>query len=376
MENFKEKLNGEQVPRETIINIILYMTILIMPLIVVNVSSPRYVLGKLMFLYVAGFFLLVNLILDHKIKFKKEHIIVLLFLATILVSCIFSPYKIIAFFGTKERSEGFVTIAIYILLFIASSEYLKVTEKSINLILTIVNIHATYGILQFYKFDPIQKWALGYIEVNDSIGLLGNRIFFSIYILFFLVFSTFAYIFKEKKIDLIILDIMMPVMDGLTALKKIREVSTVPVVLLTAKGQEEDKLQGYDYGADDYMTKPFSPNVLVAKVKALLKRTIENVDSSTQEFNGLSINKLSREVKVNGEVLSLSPKEYELLVYLIDNEGVALSRDTILDNVWGLDYYGDIRTVDTNVKRLREKLLDKSNYIVTVRGSGYKFEVK
>ena len=183
-------------------------------------------------------------------------------------------------------------------------------------------------------------------------------------------------IFKEKKIDLIILDIMMPVMDGLTTLKKIREVSTVPVVLLTAKGQEEDKLQGYDYGADDYMTKPFSPNVLVAKVKALLKRTIESVDSSTQEFNGLSINKLSREVKVNGEVLSLSPKEYELLVYLIDNEGVALSRDTILDNVWGLDYYGDIRTVDTNVKRLREKLLDKSNYIVTVRGSGYKFEVK
>ena len=183
-------------------------------------------------------------------------------------------------------------------------------------------------------------------------------------------------IFKEKKIDLIILDIMMPVMDGLTTLEKIREVSTVPVILLTAKGQEEDKLQGYDYGADDYMTKPFSPNVLVAKVKALLKRTIENVDSSTQEFNGLSINKLSREVKVNGEVLSLSPKEYELLVYLIDNEGVALSRDTILDNVWGLDYYGDIRTVDTNVKRLREKLLDKANYIVTVRGSGYKFEVK
>lgn len=183
-------------------------------------------------------------------------------------------------------------------------------------------------------------------------------------------------IFKEKKIDLIILDIMMPIMDGLTTLEKIREVSTVPVILLTAKGQEEDKLQGYDYGADDYMTKPFSPNVLVAKVKALLKRTREEVDSSTQEFNGLSINKLSREVKVNGETLSLSPKEYELLVYLITNEGVALSRDNILDNVWGLDYYGDIRTVDTNVKRLREKLLDKSSYIVTVRGSGYKFEVK
>lgn len=192
MENFKEKLNGEQVPRETIINIILYMTILIMPLIVVNVSSPRYVLGKLMFLYVAGFFLLVNLILDHKIKFKKEHIIVLLFLATILVSCIFSPYKIIAFFGTKERSEGFVTIAIYILLFIASSEYLKVTEKSINLILTIVNIHATYGILQFYKFDPIQKWALGYIEVNDSIGIIKEIDIFFKYIYFSFSFSTFA----------------------------------------------------------------------------------------------------------------------------------------------------------------------------------------
>ena len=202
MESFKTKLkkmNSEQIPRETIINIILYMTILIMPLIVVNVSSPRYVLGKLMFLYVAGFFLLVNLILDHKIKFKREHIIVLLFLATILISCIFSPYKVIAFFGTKERSEGFVTIAIYILLFIASSQYLKVTEKSINLILTIVNIHAIYGIFQFYGIDPIQKWALGYIEVSDSIGFLGNRIFFSMYILLFLVFSTFSYTLKGKK---------------------------------------------------------------------------------------------------------------------------------------------------------------------------------
>ena len=202
MENFKEKfkkMNSEQIPRETIINIILYMTILIMPLIVVNVSSPRYVLGKLMFLYVAGFFLLINLILDHKIKFKKEHIIVLLFLVTILISCIFSPYKVIAFFGTKERSEGFVTIAIYILLFIASSQYLKITEKSIILILTIVNIHAIYGILQFYNFDPIQKWALGGIGVSDSIGLLGNRMFFSIYILLFLTFSASSYIAKGSK---------------------------------------------------------------------------------------------------------------------------------------------------------------------------------
>ena len=183
-------------------------------------------------------------------------------------------------------------------------------------------------------------------------------------------------IFKNNNVDLIILDIMMPVMDGLTTLKKIREVSTVPVIMLTAKSQEEDKLQGYEYGADDYMTKPFSPKVLIAKTKALLKRTRQDVDSSTQDSNGLVINKLSREVKVNGESLNLPPKEYELLIYLIDNSGIALSRDHILDNVWGLDYFGDIRTVDTNIKRLREKLGDKASYIVTVRGSGYKFEVK
>ena len=181
---------------------------------------------------------------------------------------------------------------------------------------------------------------------------------------------------SSHKIDLVLLDIMMPVMDGLTMLEKLREVSTVPVILLTAKGEEEDKLQGYDYGADDYITKPFSPKVLMAKVKALLKRTRNDVDSSSQEFNGLTINKLSHEVKVHGNEISLSPKEYELLTYLITNEGIALSRDNILDNVWGLDYYGDIRTVDTNIKRLREKLLDKSSLIVTVRGSGYKFENK
>ena len=182
------------------------------------------------------------------------------------------------------------------------------------------------------------------------------------------------FIFSTQKIDLVLLDIMMPVMDGFTMLEKLREVSTVPVILLTAKGEEEDKLQGYDYGADDYITKPFSPKVLIAKVKALLKRSREDLDSSWQEFNGLTINKLSHEVKVNGKEITLSPKEYELLIYLVTNEGIALSRDNILDNVWGLDYYGDIRTVDTNVKRLREKLLDKSNLIVTVRGSGYKFE--
>ncbi|EHI99427.1 two component transcriptional regulator, winged helix family [Clostridium sp. DL-VIII] len=184
------------------------------------------------------------------------------------------------------------------------------------------------------------------------------------------------FVFSTQKIDLILLDIMMPVMDGFTMLGKLREASTVPVILLTAKGEEEDKLQGYDYGADDYITKPFSPKVLMAKIKALLKRTREDLDSSLQDFRGLTINKLSHEVKIDGQEIILSPKEYELLTYLITNEGIALTRDNILDNVWGIDYYGDIRTVDTNVKRLREKLLDKANFIVTVRGSGYKFEAK
>lgn len=183
-------------------------------------------------------------------------------------------------------------------------------------------------------------------------------------------------LFSKYKIDLIVLDIMMPKMNGFEVLDKLREVSTVPVILLTAKSEEDDKLQGYELGADDYMTKPFSPKILVAKIKALLKRTRTELDSSLQDFNGLLLNSLSHEVKVDSKVLNLSPTEYDLLQYLISNEGIALSRDTILDNVWGIDYYGDIRTVDTNIKRLREKLGDKASYIVTVRGSGYKFEVK
>lgn len=180
--------------------------------------------------------------------------------------------------------------------------------------------------------------------------------------------------FMTNNIDLVILDIMMPKIDGITVLEMIRKVSTVPVILLTAKSQEEDKLFGYEMGADDYITKPFSPKILIAKVKALLKRTSEKTFSSLEDYNGLTINKLSHEVKLDGEVINLSPKEFELLCYLSDNEGIALSRDTILDNVWGLDYYGDLRTVDTNIKRLREKLKDKAAYIITVRGSGYRFE--
>lgn len=183
-------------------------------------------------------------------------------------------------------------------------------------------------------------------------------------------------IFSENIVDLAILDIMMPKLDGLSVCRNIREVSNTPIILLTAKSQEEDKLLGYELGADDYMTKPFSPKVLLAKAKALLKRTGSINDKNILDFNGLTINKLSHEVKLNNEEILLSPKEYDLLIYLSSNEGIALSRDKILDNVWGYDYFGDIRTVDTNIKRLREKLLDKSNYIATVRGSGYKFEVK
>ena len=202
MENFKEKLkklNGEQVPRETIINIILYMTILIMPLIVVNVSITRYVMGKFMFLIVAEIFLLINVIRNGKFKLRKEHIIAIIFISTIFIVCILSPYKLIAFIGNKERNEGFITLFVYVTLFIVSSNYLKVTQKSIDLILIVGSIHALYGILQFFHIDPVQKWALGGIGMDDSIGFLGNRMYFSAYIILFLVLSTCMFIFKGKK---------------------------------------------------------------------------------------------------------------------------------------------------------------------------------
>lgn len=184
-------------------------------------------------------------------------------------------------------------------------------------------------------------------------------------------------VFKQRNMDLIILDIMMPLMDGFTFCKEIRKVSSVPVMILTARGEEEDELLGYNLGADDYVTKPFSPKVLVAKVKALLKR-IEDVHITKDHilnFQDLLINKMAHEVKVKNTIINLSPKEYDLLIYLVENKDIALSRETILNSVWGYDYEGDLRTVDTNIKRLREKLLHRSSCIVTVRGSGYKFEV-
>ncbi|QAA31939.1 MULTISPECIES: response regulator [Clostridium] len=183
-------------------------------------------------------------------------------------------------------------------------------------------------------------------------------------------------IYAEEKIDLVILDIMMPELNGFEVCKKIREVSTTPIIMLTARSEEDDKLLGYELGADDYVTKPFSPKVLVAKVKALLKRTSNKTDTNIMDYDGLKINKISHEVLVYDKTINLSPKEFDLLLYLVSNESIALTRDQILDNVWGIDYYGDSRTVDTNIKRLREKLLDKAEFITTVRGSGYKFEVK
>ncbi|WP_040212043.1 response regulator transcription factor [Clostridium polynesiense] len=183
--------------------------------------------------------------------------------------------------------------------------------------------------------------------------------------------------FMQNPVDLIILDIMMPLLDGFQVCRKVREISSVPIIILTARSEEDDKLTGYDIGADDYMTKPFSPKILVAKVKALLKRySKESSSQDILEIDGLKINKLAKTVSIYGKEVNLTPKEYELLVYLSDNKTVVLDRDSILNKVWGFDYYGDARVVDTTIKRLREKLKDKACFIATVRGRGYKFEVK
>ena len=183
--------------------------------------------------------------------------------------------------------------------------------------------------------------------------------------------------FNTHKVDLIILDVMMPILDGFTVCKTIRRNSDVPIIFLTAKGEEEDKLTGFELGADEYVTKPFSPKVLVARTKALLKRIEGIVVKSDNVFDneGLKVNLLSRQVYVDNNEVGLSPTEYDLLAYLIKNKGIALSRNALLDNVWGYSYDGDLRTVDTHIKRLREKLGTKSKLICTVRGAGYRFEV-
>ena len=181
--------------------------------------------------------------------------------------------------------------------------------------------------------------------------------------------------FKEKSIALIILDVMMPKMDGWTALKTIREHSKVPVIMLTARSEESDELKGFDYGADEYISKPFSPKILVARVEALLRRSGVQKEELL-EVGGIVIDEAAHSVSVDGKPVELSFKEYELLQYFVENKGIALSREKILTNVWNYDYFGDARTIDTHVKKLRAKLMDKGEYIKTVWGMGYKFEVE
>ncbi|QEK13334.1 response regulator transcription factor [Crassaminicella thermophila] len=182
-------------------------------------------------------------------------------------------------------------------------------------------------------------------------------------------------LFRQENIDLVILDIMLPKYDGWTVCREIRKESSVPVLMLTARSEESDELFGFELGADEYITKPFRPKILVARVKALLKR-FNMEEESAISFEGIEIDCDAHKVFIDGKEIEMTPKEYELLVYLMNNEGKALTREQILDGVWGYDYYGDLRTVDTHIKRLRVKLKEKSNFVQTVRGVGYRFEVK
>jgi DNA-binding response OmpR family regulator len=179
---------------------------------------------------------------------------------------------------------------------------------------------------------------------------------------------------REDNIDLIILDVMLPEYDGFTVCREIRKKSKVPIIMLTARGEEFDEVFGLDIGADEYISKPFSPNVLIARVNAVLRRTVVEDNKNIKKFKGLTIDHSAHQVSIDEAIVDLSPKEYELLTYLSENYGKALSREQILDKVWGYDYYGDLRTVDTHINRLRIKLNQKSDYIQTVRGYGYRFE--
>ncbi len=179
----------------------------------------------------------------------------------------------------------------------------------------------------------------------------------------------------EKDIALIILDIMMPKMDGWQVCREIRKESKVPIVMLTAKSEEHDELLGFELGVDEYISKPFSPKILVARVDALLRRTNKLDTSEVVEAGNILIDKAAHQVKANGENIDLSFKEFELLVYFVENKGIALSREKILNNVWNYDYFGDARTIDTHVKKLRSKLGDCGEYIKTIWGMEYKFEI-
>ena len=180
---------------------------------------------------------------------------------------------------------------------------------------------------------------------------------------------------NQNKISVILLDVMMPKLDGWSVLRQIRQTSKVPIIMLTARGEEQDELFGFELGVDEYISKPFSPKILVARVEAILKRTNQS-QKEIKEYDGIEVDKEGRTIKVDGKQIELSLREYELLTYLLDNENIALSRDKILNNVWNYDYYGDSRTIDSHIKKIRHKLGKKGKYIKTIRGIGYKFEVK
>ena len=181
--------------------------------------------------------------------------------------------------------------------------------------------------------------------------------------------------YEEKDIALIILDVMMPKMDGWEVCREIRKNSKVPIIMLTARSDERDELLGFDLGVDEYISKPFSPKILVARVEAILRRTGQNNPEDVISAGGIVIDKAAHLATVDGKPMELSFKEFELLTYFLENQGIALSREKILNSVWNYDYFGDARTIDTHVKKLRSKMGDKGEYIKTVWGMGYKFEV-
>ena len=181
--------------------------------------------------------------------------------------------------------------------------------------------------------------------------------------------------YSTKGINLLVLDVMMPKMDGWEVVKEIRKVSKVPIIMLTAKDQEQDELLGFELGVDEYISKPFSPKILVARVEAILRRTGNYTEDDVLEVGGIVMDKAAHMVTIDGKNIDLSYKEFELLAYFMENKGIALSREKILNHVWNYDYFGDARTIDTHVKKLRSKMGEKGDYIKTIWGMGYKFEV-
>ena len=180
--------------------------------------------------------------------------------------------------------------------------------------------------------------------------------------------------YADKDIDLIILDVMMPKMDGWQVCREIRKISAVPIVMLTARSDEQDELKGFELGVDEYISKPFSPKILMARVDAIFRRT-GATEEEIIDIGGIVVNKAAHTVTIDNELIEVSHKEFELLIYFMENKGIALSREKILNNVWNYDYFGDARTIDTHVKKLRSKMGDRGDYIRTVWGMGYKFEV-